>query len=86
MSELIPDDEQARARLEAQALEFARNYLVFVRDPRAKALLEHWTKTLARRRISVNAPHTEYAAVCAIRDFVEDIKRQIEIAETGKLD
>jgi hypothetical protein len=72
---LVPEGQKA------EALEFARLFLCFVDDARGRALLDHWEKTLRRRRIPVNAPHTEYAAVEAVRDFIESIHRYIEFAQ-----
>lgn len=77
-------NSEERARLQTAAVAFAKNYLVFLYDERAKALLAHWTATLARRRTFVNAPHTEYAANEALRAFVEDINDQITVAQTAK--
>jgi hypothetical protein len=73
-------DEQRR-----QALEMAQLHLVFESDPRARELLDIWTKTFLRRRVSVNAPHTEYAATEAMRSFVQTIHDQIAVAKSGAL-
>lgn len=68
-----------------KAVEFAQLYLCFVDDPRARELLDHWDKTIRRRRIAVSSSIQEYAAHNAIRDFIEQIQQQIEIAQKGKL-
>lgn len=73
-------DPSAKAQEQAEALRFAKLYEVFVTDPRGRALLEHWDKTLRRRRIAVNASLQEYAAHAAQRDFIEGIHQQIEFA------
>ena len=41
-----------------------------------------WDTTLLRRRTSVNAPHTEYAANEALRAFVDGIHEQLRLAKT----
>lgn len=85
MTEFIPDEIKARADLEAKELEFARNYLVFVQDPRAKAILGYWTKTLGKRRTPVDASLQSYARNEEMRAFLEGIHEQIVKAETGKI-
>lgn len=64
-----------------KAVNFAKLYLVFEKDA-GKAILDHWDKTLRRKRIAVNASIQEYAAHCALRDLVEGIHQQIEFAHT----
>jgi hypothetical protein len=44
-------------------------------------LLEHWERTLGRRRTPVNAQVQEYAANEALRAFVQGIREQIEMAQ-----
>lgn len=63
--------------------ELAQHYVsAFVHNPSGKALLELWTKTLMNKRVSTNAPHTEYAATEAVRAFVAGIHGQIELAQS----
>ena len=66
----------------AAAVETSRMYLLFVDDSRGRELLARWDKTLRRRRVPVNATIQEYAAVEAVRDFVESIYRHIEFAQS----
>lgn len=82
--EETPSDPNAATR--AAALEFAQQYAaVFVHNPVGAALLRHWDETLLRKRVPMNAPHTEYAAVEAQRAFVAGIYDQIRIAKTGAM-
>jgi hypothetical protein len=81
-----PRDPVDPARAEGQlqkAVEFAQLYeAAFVKNPAGAMLLKQWDKTHRRRRVPVNAPITEYAAVEAVRDFIEGIYGQIELAQT----
>lgn len=84
MSDWLDEEAPAAAR-ESQrvlAVTFAQHYLVFEQDPRARALLEHWTKTLSRRRTPVGAPVQEYAANEALRAFVDSIHDQLALAHS----
>jgi len=67
---------------EAAALDFARNYLVFVDDARGRALLQHWVETLGRKRLSPGASHPEYAYAEAQRAFVQGIEDQLRFVQT----
>jgi hypothetical protein len=79
---LSESTEQRAVRL-GQAKEFAQLYVAaFVHNPAGAKLLAHWDKQLLRKRTPVNAPHTEYAAAEAVRDFVAKIQEQIELAST----
>ena len=62
-----------------QALNFARLHQIFVTDPAAKKLLEHW-KLLANVRVPVNATVDQYARAEAVRSFVQTIEDQIKFA------
>jgi hypothetical protein len=82
------DDESVAASRTArneQRVEFARNYLVFETDARARALLEHWDATVLRRRTPVGASLQQYAADEAIRAFVGGIHDELRIAREGKV-
>lgn len=84
---LFPQAEQQRAQQEERGLIFAQKYLVFsgpTADPRARELLEHWTKLVRRTRIPANASAQEYAAANSFREFVEGIHAQIEFANNGQ--
>lgn len=72
--------EDDRADLQAKAVEFAKNYLIFDLDPRGRAIFEHWTTVYARKRTPVNASIGEYAANEAMRAFIENIREQINYA------
>lgn len=79
----LEESKEQRSLRIAMVKEFAQLYVAaFVHNPAGAKLLAHWDKTLLRRRVPVNAPHTEYAAAEAVRDFVAKIQEQIEIAST----
>mgnify|MGYP000876534607 CR=1 FL=1 len=77
--------DAARGELAEKRLEFARNYLVFDTDSRAKALLDHWEQHVLRKRTPVGASLQQYAADEAVRAFVGGILEQLRIAREGKL-
>jgi len=84
---LFPQAKQQKADLEEKGLVFAQKYLVFsgsTADPRAKELLEHWTRAVRGTRIPRGASAQEYAAANAVREFVEQIHLQIEFAMNGQ--
>jgi hypothetical protein len=66
----------------AEGFRIAQLYTVFETDERAREILRIWDTTLLRRRTSVNAPHTEYAANEALRAFVDGIHEQLRLAKT----
>jgi catechol-2,3-dioxygenase len=75
----------APASMEAQrvkAVEHAKLYHATFSSPTGKKLLEDWTHAFMEKRVPVNAPHTEYAAVEAVRAFIAGIHQQIKLAET----
>lgn len=74
--------EAAKLVRAAQARDFSQLYRVFVEDGRGAQLLAHWEKTLARRRVPVAASIQEYAFVEGQRDFVQQIRDQIELSNT----
>lgn len=84
MSDWMDEDAAPLARDEqrVKAVQYAQNYLVFEQDPRARAILEHWTKTISRRRTPVAATVQEYAANEAARAFVDGIHDQIAFAHS----
>lgn len=74
------------AELKRKALDFAKMYTaLFEHNPLGRQLLEHWTTTLANKRTSVNAPHTEYAANEAVRAFIQGIHDQIKLSKDGAM-
>ena len=75
------DPEQAEQK--QLAIDYAQRYVAtFVDNPAGAVLLAEWDERLLHKRIPVNAPHTEYAAVEAVRQFVHDIHAQIELARS----
>ncbi len=81
--EEAPQDEADRR---AKAVTFAQNYVaLFVHNPVGAEILRHWDETLLRKRVPVNAPHTEYAFVEAQRALVQGIHDQIRLAQTGAM-
>lgn len=73
------------AAMRQDAIDYAKLYVAtFVQDPAGARLLADWDARLLHKRIPVNAPHTEYAAVEAVRQFVHDIHAQIELAGTER--
>lgn len=65
-----------------QAKEFSQLYRVFADDERGRQLLAHWDKTLRRKRVPAGASLQEYAAIEAVRDFIQSIQDQIEFSHT----
>ena len=84
---LFPDREKQKKDLHEHSLVFAQKYLVFggpTSDPRAREILEHWTKVTRRTRLPDNASHGELAAHNALARFLEGIHAQIEFAQQGQ--
>lgn len=84
---LFPDAPEQKALQEEKGLVFAQKYLVFkgpTSDPRARELLEHWTRLIRSKRIAAGATAQEYAAHNAMREFIEQIHLQIEFASNGQ--
>lgn len=82
LDDIFPRAKQQREIAETERLRFAQNYLVFhgpTSDPRARALLEHWTKFVRRTRPRPE----EVIAHNAIREWVEGIQAQIELASAA---
>lgn len=67
---------------EAAGLEFAKLYLVFESDPRAKRIFDHWKETLLHKRTPISATIQEYAANEAVRSFIAGIEGQLKIARS----
>ena len=83
----FPDAEQQKADMLEKGLLFAEQYTVFggpTADPRARAILDHWTEKARCVRIAVNASAQEYAAHNAFRELVEGIHRQLAFASQGQ--
>lgn len=75
------EGEEQTADVKTLAVGFAKNYLVFLLDPRAKALFEYWEDVYARRRTPVNASINEYVANETMREFLQKIREQIQFAQ-----
>ncbi len=86
-TDFLDTDAQAEIREQQanRALEFAQLHLCFVDDGRAAVLLKFWKDNVVNRRIPPGSPIDAYAAAEAVRAFVTEIERQVEIAKTGKL-
>ena len=87
LDDIFPNAGKQRAALEEKGLVFAQKYLVFAgptSDPRARELLEHWSRLVRRTRIPKNATAQELAAHNALREWVEGIHAQIEFAQQGQ--
>jgi hypothetical protein len=83
VADLWDDDvapEAHRAQQKAEAVKFAELYLVFETDGRAKALLEHWEKTIEEKNVPPSASHAEFAYAEGRRVFVRGIRQQLEFA------
>jgi hypothetical protein len=79
------DMDAPNARQRNEAIDYAQLYVAtFVHNPAGVRLLADWSERLLHKRIPVNAPHTEYAAVEAVRQFVHDIHAQIALASTPR--
>lgn len=84
---LFPDAKRQKADIEEKGLVFAQKYLVFsgpTADPRARELLEHWTKCERQRVIPPAATAQERAHWNARREIFEGIWTQIEFAMNGQ--
>lgn len=80
---LFPKAGEQKVAQEEKGLVFAQRYLVFKQDPRARELLEHWTKTVRQQMLAPGASVQEYAYYNARREFVESIWAQLAFAENG---
>jgi hypothetical protein len=77
LSDTVREDQREKA------VEYAKLYLAaFVHNPAGARLLAEWEERVVRKLTPVNAPHTEYAANEAVRQFVLGIKQQIVLAST----
>ena len=84
MDDFLDTSDQQTA-MRRDAIDYAKLYVMaFVHDPAGAKLLADWDARLLHKRIPVNAPHTEYAAVEAVRQFVHDIHAQIALAGTER--
>lgn len=82
MSELF-NEGPIREEQRVKAVDYAKLYVyTFVDNPAGAQLLKEWDERLVRKPTPVNAPHTEYAAAEALRQFVNGIIQQIKLAQT----
>jgi predicted oxidoreductase (fatty acid repression mutant protein) len=84
----LDDDEAAaatRKELEAKHVEYAKNYLVFEQDARARAILAQWEAAMLKKRTPVGASLQQYAAEEAVRAFVASVIEQVRIGREGKV-
>lgn len=83
LEDLFPGADQRRKQTRDAALIIAQKYLVFsgpTADPRARDLLQLWTNAIRRAAVPKDASAQEYAAANALREFVEGLHAQIELA------
>lgn len=84
--DIFPNASKQRAERETEGFLLAQKYLVFggpTSDPRARDLLDMWTKGVRKQRIAPNASAQEFAYWNACREFIEIIHSQIELATNG---
>lgn len=81
----IEANETARLSHADSALAFAQQHLFFVSDARAAGLLKFWKDYVVNRRVPPGSPLDAYAAAEAVRAFVYEIERQVEVAKRGSL-
>ena len=83
MNDDFLDVSGVREEQRVSAVEYAKLYVAaFVGNSAGAQLLREWDERCVRKRVAVNAPHTEYAAVEAVRQFVIGIHDQIRMAQT----
>lgn len=83
MSDDFLDVSGVREEQRVAALDYSKLYqYTFVDNPAGARLLKEWEERLVRKAVPVNAPITEYAAVEAVRAFVNGIVAQIKFAQT----
>ena len=83
MSDFLDISDEVRESQRESAVDYAKYYLAaFVHNPAGARLLAEWEERVLRKPTPVNAPHTEYAANEAVRQFILGIKQQITLAST----
>jgi hypothetical protein len=78
---LFPNAAKDKEVSAVRALQIAQLYLCFERDENARKLLTMWTAKVRNLRVNLGATAQEYAAHNAVREFVEGIYQQIELAK-----
>lgn len=84
---LFPKAAEQQAKSKEKALVFAQKYLVFAgatAEPRARELLEHWTRLVRKQVIAPDASVSELAYWNSRREFIEGIWSQIEFAQQNQ--
>jgi hypothetical protein len=75
--------DSVREQNRESAVEYAKLYLAtFVHNPAGARLLSEWEQRILRKPTPINAPHTEYAANEAVRQFILGIQEQLRLAST----
>lgn len=85
--DLFPNAKKDREEQEEKGFLFAQRYLVFAgptSDPRARELLEHWTMQVRRKVLAPTATVQEFAAANALREWIEGMWAQIEVAQKAQ--
>jgi hypothetical protein len=63
-----------------EAIKRAQLYLIFESSPIAAQLLKLWQEAVRGAKMAPNATVQEYAAANAVREFIEGIPRQMQLA------
>lgn len=87
LDDLFPNAKAQREAAQEKGFIVAEKYLVFhgpTSDPRARELLEQWTRLIRHALVPKNASAQEYATHNALREWVEGIWRQIELAQVAQ--
>lgn len=84
--DIFPNAKKEREDQEEKGFIFSQKYLVFAgatADPRARELLEQWTQAVRRKVVPPAAGLGEHAAANGLREFIEGINAQVELAIKG---
>lgn len=79
--DLFPRTAEKELQRKQAALDFAKLYLVFEQDPRARQIYAHWVKEIEQRDLTPTTTHSEFAYWESRRAFVRGIGRQLELAK-----
>ncbi len=83
MGDFDNDSPSRKEHLDKALLQARLYFDAFVTNPAGAELLKQWTERDFYEPVSVNAPHTQYAAVEARRAFIRGIHTQIALAKSG---
>ncbi len=75
------DVEEQREEMRGNAIEFAKQYEIFVDSPRGQGLLEYWIETKLNASTPVESSLQRYAADEGVRNFIRGILAQIKLAQ-----